>query len=340
MISLHALAAALELETRNAAEDLEIRGVASIPSADSESLVFATDATTTAAALASSAAAAILPERFFDGLNTTKAVMLSENPRLDFARAARLLEERRTVAGIHQTASIASSAVIAESVSVAAFVVVEAGASVGAGTILGAGAVIGEGVAIGEACHIYPRVVIYPGTTIGDRVVVHAGAVLGSDGFGYVRNPATGEYLQSPQQGQLLIEDDVEIGANTTIDRGALDSTVVGHGTKLDNLVHLGHNVRIGRNTVIASQTGISGSSSVGSNVMLGGQVGMGEHAHIGDGVILGGQGGVLPGKTLRGAGVVFWGTPAQPLKDVLKELGLLRRLRRSSTSEKITEDS
>jgi UDP-3-O-[3-hydroxymyristoyl] glucosamine N-acyltransferase len=339
MMTLHSLAAALRLEirsaSRNASGDVEISGVSSISSADRGSLVFATDPAMTAAALSSAAAGVILPERLLDdsqqsGLKTAKPVLLSANPRLDFARAARLLRERPRVSGIHPKASIAASAILAEAVSAAAFVVIEAGAAIGAGTVLGAGAVIGEGVSIGADCHIYPRVVIYPGTRIGDRVIVHAGAVLGSDGFGYVRDPASGEYLQSPQQGRLVIEDDVEIGANTTIDRGALDATVVGRGTKLDNLVHLGHNVRIGRNTVIASQTGISGSSTVGDNVMLGGQVGMGDHAHVGDGVILGGQGGVLPGKTLKGAGVVFWGTPAQPVKDVLKELGLLRRLRRA----------
>ena len=189
---------------------------------------------------------------------------------------------------------------------------------------------IGEDVTIGADCHIYPRVVIYPGTIIGDRVIVHAGAVLGSDGFGYVSDPATGRYIQFPQQGTLVIEDDVEIGANTTIDRGALAETRVCRGTKIDNLVHIGHNCRIGHDTVIAAQTGISGSCTVGNNVMLGGQVGMGDHAHIGDGVILGGQGGILPGKTLEGPGVIFWGTPAQPVKHILRELSILRRLRRS----------
>jgi UDP-3-O-[3-hydroxymyristoyl] glucosamine N-acyltransferase len=155
----------------------------------------------------------------------------------------------------------------------------------------------------------------------------HAGAVLGSDGFGYVRDPATGDYLQFPQQGRLVIEDDVEIGANTTIDRGALEETRIGRGAKLDNLVHLGHNVQVGRNAVIAAQTGISGSSSVGESAVLGGQVGMGDHAAVGPGVILGGQAGILPHKDLQGAGEVFWGTPAQPLRSYLKELAVLRRL-------------
>ena len=130
--------------------------------------------------------------------------------------------------------------------------------------IIGSGSVIGAGVRIGSNCRIYPRVVIYPGATLGDRVVVHAGAVLGADGFGYVRDRTTGEYTQFPQQGTLVIEDDVEIGANTTIDRGALEETRIARGTKLDNLIHIGHNCSIGSNVVIAAQTGISGSSAVG----------------------------------------------------------------------------
>jgi UDP-3-O-[3-hydroxymyristoyl] glucosamine N-acyltransferase len=171
--------------------------------------------------------------------------------------------------------------------------------------------------------------VIYSGVTLGDRVVVHAGAVLGADGFGYVRDRGTGEYTQFPQQGTLVIEDDVEIGANTTIDRGALDETRIGRGTKLDNLIHIGHNCSIGRDVVIAAQTGISGSSAVGDGAILGGQVGMGDHAMVGPGVILGGQAGILPKKKLLGPGIVFWGTPAKPVRQYLKELAMLARLKR-----------
>jgi UDP-3-O-[3-hydroxymyristoyl] glucosamine N-acyltransferase len=159
---------------------------------------------------------------------------------------------------------------------------------------------------------------------------LHAGAVLGSDGYGYVRDAATGEYLQFPQQGKLVIEDDVEIGANTTIDRGALEATVIGRGAKLDNLIHLGHNVSVGENVLIAAQTGISGSTTIGRNAIIGGQVGVGDHAHIGENVVLGSQAGVLPGKKLRATGGILWGTPAQPVKHILKELGILRQLRRS----------
>jgi UDP-3-O-[3-hydroxymyristoyl] glucosamine N-acyltransferase len=168
---------------------------------------------------------------------------------------------------------------------------------------------------------------MYPGTTLGDRVIVHAGAVLGSDGFGYVRDRKTGRYEKFPQVGRLVIEDDVEIGANTTIDRGALDETRIRRGAKIDNLVHIGHNCQIGEDAIIAAQTGLSGSIVIENSVVLGGQVGIGEHAHIGEGVMLGGQGGVLPNKILRGKGVAFWGTPAQPLRQYLKQLATLARL-------------
>jgi UDP-3-O-[3-hydroxymyristoyl] glucosamine N-acyltransferase len=181
-------------------------------------------------------------------------------------------------------------------------------------------------VRIGKDCNILARVTIYPGVVIGDRVVVQAGAALGSTGFGYARNGRTGEYLIFPQQGRLYVDDDVEVGANTTIDRGALGDTRIGRGTKIDNLVHIGHNCLIGKNVVIAAQTGISGSSVVEDGAILGGQVGIGEHASVGKGVILGGGAGVLSGKKMRGEGEVFWGRPARPLKEYLRDLARLKR--------------
>ncbi len=199
----------------------------------------------------------------------------------------------------------------------------------GDNTQIGSGCAIGAGVIVGPDCEIYPNVTIYPGTRLGSRVIVHAGAVLGSDGFGYVRDRKTGHYEKFPQVGRLVIEDDVEIGANATIDRGALDETRIGQGTKIDNLVHIGHNCQIGQNVVIAAQTGLSGSIVIEKSVVLGGQVGIGEHARIEEGVMLGGQGGVLPNKVLRGKGVAFWGTPAQPLRQYLKQLATLARLAR-----------
>jgi UDP-3-O-[3-hydroxymyristoyl] glucosamine N-acyltransferase len=202
---------------------------------------------------------------------------------------------------------------------------------IGDETTIGPGSVIGDDVAIGPYCRLDPNVTIYPDTTLGDRVIVQAGAVLGSAGFGYVRDSETGRYEQSPQIGRLVIEDDVEIGANSTIDRGALDETRIRRGTKIDNLVHIGHNVQIGENVVIAAQTGLSGSVTIEDNVVMGGQVGIGDHARIEAGAMLGGQCGILPKKVLRGKGVVFWGTPARPVREYLKELAFVSRSAKKS---------
>jgi UDP-3-O-[3-hydroxymyristoyl] glucosamine N-acyltransferase len=219
------------------------------------------------------------------------------------------------------------SAELGNGVAIEARVVVGENARIGDRTWIGVGCVLGRGVVIGKDCEVYPNVTIYPGTRIGNRVIIHAGAVLGSDGFGYVRDPENGRYEKFPQIGTLEIEDDVEIGANTTIDRGALGVTRIGRGTKIDNLVHIGHNCRVGENVIIAAQAGFSGSIMIENNVVIGGQVGVGEHAHIQEGVMLGGQAGVLPKKVLRGKGVAFWGTPAKPLRDYLKSLAALARL-------------
>ena len=178
-----------------------------------------------------------------------------------------------------------------------------------------------------QIAELKPNVTIYAGTTIGDRCIFHSGVVLGSDGFGYVRDGVTGRYEKFPQIGRLEIGNDVEIGANTTVDRGALEITVIGDCVKLDNLVHIGHNCRIGKNVVIAAQTGISGSCVIEDNVVMAGQVGLGDHIRIGEGVILGGQSGVLPHKNLRGKGILFWGTPARPVREYLKQLAVLARL-------------
>ena len=332
-IPLSRLAEQLGAEMDGVLVDAVITGVSSIAGAGPGCLVFAEEEASFAAALASAAGAVLVePQMITAGAN--KPVLRISQPRLAFARAARLLRGPRPDPSIHPTAVIDPKAQIGDGVSVGAHASVEEGAGIGSGTIIGAGVVIGAGVRIGSDCHLYPRVVIYPGCTLGDRVVVHAGAVLGADGFGYVRDRTNGEYTQFPQQGTLVIEDDVEIGANTTIDRGALEETRIARGTKLDNLIHIGHNCNIGRNVVIAAQTGISGSSSVGDGAILGGQVGMGDHAMVGRGVILGGQAGILPKKKLLGPGIVFWGTPAKPVRQYLKELALLARLKRNAGDE------
>jgi UDP-3-O-[3-hydroxymyristoyl] glucosamine N-acyltransferase len=262
-------------------------------------------------------------------------IVETDQPRLWFARAARLLKPALSPAGIHSAAVVGTLVELGEDVTIGACAVVGECASIGAGTRIEAGAVVGPYVRIGEDCHIHSRATLYRGTTLGNRVVVHAGAVLGADGFGYVRDPATGAYTQFPQQGTLVIEDDVEIGANSTIDRGALKQTIVRRGTKIDNLIHIGHNCDIGEDVILVALTGISGSSTVGRGAVIAGQVGIGDHVHIGPGVILGGQAGVLSGKTVTNQGLkpgtVLWGTPARPLKQVLRELAVLARLARKT---------
>jgi len=325
---LNELAASIGAELRGNGDATATR-VSSAARADADSLIFAEDAATLREALDSKAVAVLVTEELASRAACAKPLLVMRQPRLGFARAARLLQMIDRKTGTHISAIVASNAVLGEGVFIDAHAVVEDSAEIGAGSRIGAGSMIGAGAHIGKDCRIYPRVVLYPGVTMGDRVVVHAGAVLGADGFGYVRDAATGEYLQFPQQGRLVIEDDVEIGANTTVDRGALDETRIARGVKLDNLVHVGHNVRVGKNVVIAAQTGISGSSVIGDNAVLGGQIGIGDHADIGERVILGSQSGILPWKKLRGPGVVHWGTPAKPLKEYLKELAALARLAR-----------
>ena len=227
---------------------------------------------------------------------------------------------------IHPSAIVPASAEIGKNVAIGPRAILGEHVKVGDETTIGAGSVIGDNVAIGSHCRLDANVTIYPGTTLGDRVIVQAGAVLGSEGFGYVRDSQTGRYEQFPQVGRLVIEDDVEIGANSTVDRGALDETRIRRGTKIDNLVHVGHNVHIGQDVVIAAQTGLSGSAVVEDNVIIGGQVGIADHVRIEAGAILGAQSGIPTRKVIRGKGVVFWGTPARPIREYLKELAFLSR--------------
>jgi UDP-3-O-[3-hydroxymyristoyl] glucosamine N-acyltransferase len=331
-MTLHQLAAALGA-TCAAPEPVQLtrtlRQVSGCAQADAQALVFAETPAALDAALASSAGAVLLTPALADGFATSKPLLLHAQPRWAFAQAARLLRAPLRATGVHPTAILGAHVHLGAQVSIGPYAVLGANVSIGDRTHVGAGAVLGDGVRIGTDGYIHPRVVVYSGTQIGNRVILHAGCVLGSDGFGYARHAETGAYLQFPQQGTLVVEDDVEVGANTTIDRGALEETRIARGSKLDNLVHIGHNVRVGRDVVIAAQTGISGSSSVGDGAILGGQVGVGEHAEIGPQVILGGGAGVLSQKKLRGPGAVFWGRPAQPLREYLKSLAALARLTR-----------
>ncbi len=252
-------------------------------------------------------------------------VILSDQPKLDFAKAASYLHSRPHSLGTrHPTACIAPEAEIGEGVELGPYVVIEAGARIGAGSILRAGVIIGGGCCLGEECILHPGVVLYSGAQVGDRVILHAGVVVGSDGFGYVYDGH--RQLKFPQVGAVIIEDDVEIGANTTIDRGSLGTTRIGKGSKVDNLVQIAHNVEIGRHVVIAAQTGISGSTIIEDHAVIGGQVGFGDHARVQQGVVIGSKAGILPGKIVR-SGEVYWGVPVRPLQEYKRLNALFGRL-------------
>ncbi len=254
-----------------------------------------------------------------------KVLLRVANPKLAFAKAAAWLTPHTFPARrVHPTAVIAPSASVAPGAFIGPFAVLEDDVEVGEGTEIGAFCFLGQGARLGQACRLYPRVTLYAGARLGNRVMVHAGAVIGSDGFGYVAGD--GRHWKFPQVGQIEIGDDVEIGANTTLDRGSLGRTEVGHGVKIDNLVHVAHNVHIGDHTVIAAQTGISGSAVIGKNVALGGQAGLGERCEIEDRASVGGQAGILPGKTIR-SGQTVWGTPARSFDKFKEQFAWLGRL-------------
>lgn len=251
--------------------------------------------------------------------------ILTDKPKLAFARAAALLNPLPRAGGFrHPTASIAAGAELAPEVDVGPCAVVGPSARIGKGTILSAGVVVGEGCEIGEQCILHPRVVLYPGAKLGSRVVLHAGVVIGGDGFGYVFDGES--QVKFPQAGLVLIADDVEIGCNTTVDRGSLGVTRIGQGTKIDNLVQIAHNVDIGRGVVIAAQTGISGSSVIEDFAVIGGQVGFGDHTRVKSGAVIGSKAGILPGKIVRG-GEVYWGVPVRPLREYKRLNALFGRL-------------
>ncbi len=251
--------------------------------------------------------------------------IFSEHPKLDFARAGALLNPRPSGIGSrHPTAVVAPTAQIEEEVDIGPQVTIGDGASVGKGTILHAGVVIGEGCSIGQQCILYPHVVLYPGAELRDRVILHAGVVVGGDGFGYVFDGRA--QVKFPQVGMIIVEDDVEIGCNATLDRGSLGTTRIGAGTKIDNLVQIAHNVQIGQGVVIAAQTGISGSTIIEDYAVIGGQVGFGDHARVQKGAVIGSKAGVLPGKIVRG-GDVYWGVPVRPLREYKRLNALFGRL-------------
>ena len=300
-----------------------IQSVASLESADKNEIAYVEDEKLFPSAGTSKASCLIIPE----GADVkTDCAIEVKRPKLAFALAAELLHPPlRRPPSIHPTAVIAETANIALTVYVGPHVSIGEGASIGAGTRVEAAAIVGDNVTIGTDCVLHPNVVLYDGVTLGDRVVLHAGVCIGADGFGYVRDDMG--YHKFPQIGTVVIEDDVELGAYACVDRAALGRTRIGRGTKLDNLVHVGHNCDIGERVVIAAQTGISGSVVIENDCVIGGQVGFGDHIRVLSGATIGSKAGVLPGKIVRPG--VWWGVPVQPLDEYKRRNAFIGRLPR-----------
>ena len=306
--------------------EIRVRGLAPLDQAGPEELGFLAQRRYLRFAPDSRAEAVLVSEELAgDAQAFAGRVVVTDPHRALPTLLGRFYPPRERQRGIHSTAVLETGVELAEDVTVGAYAVLEEGVRVGRGTRIGAHVVVGHDSVVGEGGVLHPHVVLYPGTRLGNRVVVHAGVALGVDGFGFV--PAGGGQEKVPQVGACVIEDDVEIGANTTIDRGSIGNTVVGKGTKLDNHVHLGHNVQVGEGVLMAAMVGISGSTRIGDRVMFGGQVGTAGHIEIGDGARLGGQAGVVgdipPGETVSGY-------PARNHREYMKAMAQLFRLPRT----------
>ncbi len=287
--ALGRLAQALDA-TLDAHPERVVTGVASLAAAGPDDLAYVGDRGHLEPARASRAGAFIAPT---DVTGLPAPVLRCREPRRALAAALKLFHPTvEAVPGIDGSARVAPGARVDPTASVGALAVVEAGASIGPRVRVGPLVWIGPDVTIGEDSVLFPHVAVYGGCRVGRRVIVHAGAVIGADGFGFV--PGAGGPVKIPQGGIVVVEDDVEIGANSTIDRATLGETVIGRGTKLDNLVHIGHNVEVGERCLMAAQGGVSGSSRIGNDVIMGGQVGLADHVHIGDGAMLAGGTAVM----------------------------------------------
>ena len=301
--------------------DVEVMHVAALETASAGAVAFVEKA---AGEIVSQASCLIVPPDFDNSI--PQPFIKTSNPKLAFALIAALLHPpQKSVPSIHASVLVRESARINADAVIGPFVCIDENSSVGSGTHIHAASIIGKNVSIGRNCDIRSNVVIEDNCTIGDGVILHAGVVIGADGFGYVRDEDS--YVKFPQLGTVVIENNVEIGANSCIDRGALGETRIGEGTKIDNLVQIAHNVQIGKRVIIAAQTGISGSTVIEDDCVIGGQVGMGDHALVKSGAVIGSQAGVLPGKIVRPG--VWWGTPVQPLDEYKRQNAHVKGLER-----------
>lgn len=302
--------------------DVLIQRIANLDTASENEIAYVDSDKFFEAAQKSSASCLIVPHQHPD---FTKHTLIEvEHPKLAFSViGATLHPGKQREPSIHSTASIAETADVALTAYIGPGVSIGDYSRVGSATRIEAGVVIGDNVEIGTNCTIHPNVVLYDGVTIGDNVILHAAVCIGADGFGYVRDRMG--YHKFPQIGTVVVEDDVELGAHTCVDRAALGQTRIGRGTKIDNMVHVGHNCDIGERVVIAAQTGISGSVVIEDDAVIGGQVGFGDHTRVQSGAVIGSKAGILPGKIVRPG--VWWGIPIQPLADYKKMNAHLGRL-------------
>jgi UDP-3-O-[3-hydroxymyristoyl] glucosamine N-acyltransferase len=298
-----------------------ISGVAGLETAETGDLVFLAAPKFRSLLEKSQAVAAIIPpDEPFRGI----PVIFSENPHLTFIKAVELFfQPYRPDPGIHPTAVVSASAKVGKDVSVGALTVIGADVEIGDGTVVFPLVSVYPRVRIGEHCIIHSHVSIREDVRVGNRVVLHNGVVVGSDGFGYIKLE-DGSHKKIPQKGTVIIEDDVEVGANTAIDRAALGQTVIRHGAKIDNLVQVAHSVEVGENAILAGQVGIAGSSRIGKNTVLAGQVGVADHVNVGDNVIAIAQTGIARDVP---AGAIIAGTPELDVRDWRKASILLPQL-------------
>jgi UDP-3-O-[3-hydroxymyristoyl] glucosamine N-acyltransferase len=296
-----------------------LTGFAPAERAQAGDLTFAENESYFSRADQSKASAIIIDGTF----RSQKVLIRVPHARTAFAKVLPLFfPERVFQPGIHPTAVVAATASINPSAHIGPLCVIEENVRIGARSIVQAGSHLGEGCVIGEDDNIFPNVTLYPRTEIGNRVRVHSGTVLGSDGFGYVQDGA--DHRKVPQIGNVIVRDDVEIGANVTVDRGALGPTIIGRGSKIDNLVQIGHNVVIGENCLVVAQAGIAGSTRLGNHVVLGGQVGLAGHLKIGNDVSVAAQSGVM---TNIPDGEKWLWTPAQPDRIAKRQIIAMQQL-------------
>jgi UDP-3-O-[3-hydroxymyristoyl] glucosamine N-acyltransferase len=271
-------------------DTIEISGISTIEDSQSGDVTFAENARLLGTAARSLASAVIAPQ---NGPSIDKPLIRVKNPKFAFAQVLRIFApEQKIYKGIHETAQIDPSAKLGENVSIHASSVVGENTLIGANTVIFPFVFVGDNVTIGPDCVIYPHVVLHDNTEIGKSVIIHSGSVLGTDGFGYMF--IEDRHYKIPQIGRVIVGDDVEIGANVTIDKARTGSTRIGRGTKIDNLVHIGHNCTIGDHSVIVAQVGVSGSVQIGKGVILAGQAGIKDHVSIGDGAIVAAKTGVI----------------------------------------------